>query len=121
MDSNFCLPPVKMFKANSQPQQSNSNNEATDAGTTASSTPVVASEKRRNRPPRVTRSDTAQQEDCDVIGDLIGHYGKWQLIMTILLSLFQIPNTFHISSPVYQVSVIDINIVNKMKEEKSTL
>lgn len=60
--------------------------------------------EKRSRPPRVTRSDTAQQEDCDVIGDLIGHYGKWQFVMTILLSLFQIPNTFHISSPLYQVS-----------------
>lgn len=43
-------------------------------------------------------------DECDVIGDLIGHYGKWQFVMTILLSLFQVPNTFHIFSPTFQVS-----------------
>jgi hypothetical protein len=42
-------------------------------------------------------------DECDVIGDLIGHYGKWQFMMTILLSLFQVPNTFHIFSPTFQV------------------
>jgi hypothetical protein len=43
-------------------------------------------------------------DECDSIGDLIGHYGKWQFVMTILLSLFQVPNTFHIFSPTFQVS-----------------
>lgn len=42
-------------------------------------------------------------EETDVIGDLVGHFGKWQFLMTILLSLFQVPNTFHISSSIYQV------------------
>lgn len=42
-------------------------------------------------------------DECDAIGDLIGHYGKWQFVMTILLSLFQVPNTFHIFSPTFQV------------------
>lgn len=41
--------------------------------------------------------------ECDVIGNLIGDYGKWQLIMTFLLALFQVPNTFHIYSPTFQV------------------
>lgn len=44
------------------------------------------------------------EDETDVIGDLIGHFGKWQFLMTMLLSLFQIPNTFHISSPVYQAA-----------------
>ncbi|XP_030376159.1 organic cation transporter protein isoform X2 [Scaptodrosophila lebanonensis] len=44
------------------------------------------------------------EDETDVIGDLMGHYGKWQLIMTVLLSLFQVPNTFHISSSVYQAA-----------------
>lgn len=51
--------------------------------------------------------DTAPSHDddeCDTIGELIGKYGKYQFYMTFLLSLFQIPNTFHISSPIYQVS-----------------
>lgn len=42
-------------------------------------------------------------DECDSIGDLIGHYGKWQFVMTLLLSLFQVPNTFHIFSPTFQV------------------
>lgn len=44
------------------------------------------------------------EDETDVIGDLMGHYGKWQLLMTVLLSLFQVPNTFHISSSVYQAA-----------------
>lgn len=50
--------------------------------------------------------NSAQHDDdeCDTIGELIGKYGKYQFYMTFLLSLFQIPNTFHISSPIYQVS-----------------
>lgn len=43
------------------------------------------------------------EEETDIIGELVGHFGKWQFLMTILLSLFQVPNTFHISSSVYQV------------------
>ncbi|XP_038116543.1 solute carrier family 22 member 21 isoform X3 [Culex quinquefasciatus] len=43
-------------------------------------------------------------EECDVIGDLIGDYGKWQFVMTFLLSLFQVPNTFHIYSPTFQAA-----------------
>lgn len=45
-----------------------------------------------------------EDNESDVIGDLMGRFGKWQLIMTLLLSLFQVPNTFHIISPVYQVN-----------------
>ncbi|XP_055601971.1 organic cation transporter protein isoform X2 [Uranotaenia lowii] len=41
-------------------------------------------------------------EERDIIGDLIGDYGKWQFVMTFLLSLFQVPNTFHIYSPTFQ-------------------
>ncbi|XP_055297290.1 organic cation transporter protein [Sitodiplosis mosellana] len=43
-------------------------------------------------------------EECDIIGQMIGKYGKYQFFMTFLLSLFQIPNTFHISSPIYQAA-----------------
>ncbi|XP_016950318.1 organic cation transporter protein isoform X1 [Drosophila biarmipes] len=53
----------------------------------------------------VSGLDPADDEDeTDVIGDLMGHYGKWQLLMTVLLSLFQVPNTFHISSSIYQAA-----------------
>lgn len=49
------------------------------------------------------KKKVAVDDECDAIGDLIGHYGKWQFVMTILLSLFQVPNTFHIFSPTFQV------------------
>lgn len=43
-------------------------------------------------------------DEVDIIGQLIGGYGKWQFVMTFLLALFQVPNTFHIYSPTFQVS-----------------
>lgn len=49
-------------------------------------------------------ADDVDEAGLDVISSLIGQFGRWQLLMTILLSLFQVPNTFHISSSVYQVS-----------------
>uniref|UniRef100_A0A1B0BL36 Major facilitator superfamily (MFS) profile domain-containing protein n=1 Tax=Glossina palpalis gambiensis TaxID=67801 RepID=A0A1B0BL36_9MUSC len=48
--------------------------------------------------------DDGNDDETDVIGVLIGHFGKWQFLMTMLLSLFQVPNTFHISSSVYQAA-----------------
>lgn len=51
-------------------------------------------------------------DECDSIGDLIGHYGKWQFLMTLLLTLFQVPNTFHIYSPTFQVSVLFLTFPN---------
>jgi len=67
-------------------------------------------------------------DECDVIGDLIGHYGKWQCMMTLLLSLFQVPNTFHIFSPTFQVSwfslaAVWINVVEflRISGRKSSL
>ncbi|XP_069964585.1 organic cation transporter protein isoform X1 [Bactrocera oleae] len=53
------------------------------------------------REPHISTSSNGEDE-TDVIGDLVGHFGKWQCLMTMLLSLFQVPNTFHISSSVYQ-------------------
>jgi hypothetical protein len=42
--------------------------------------------------------------ESDVISDLIGHIGKWQLVWAFVLCLFQFPSTFHIFSWVFQVS-----------------
>lgn len=50
------------------------------------------------------QSRKSEEEENDVIGDLMGHYGKYQFMMTMLLTLFQVPNTFHIAAPIYQVS-----------------
>ncbi|KAL5273017.1 hypothetical protein ACFFRR_000035 [Megaselia abdita] len=64
--------------------------------TSTSQPPVGGSTKRENI-----------KEETDVIGELVGGFGKWQFLMTILLSLFQIPNTFHISSTIYQAAEKD--------------
>lgn len=42
--------------------------------------------------------------ESDVISDLVGHIGTWQLFWAFILCLFQIPSTFHIFSMVFQVS-----------------
>lgn len=49
-------------------------------------------------------SEESDDGDSDVISDLIGHIGKWQLIWAFILCLFQFPSTFHIFSLVFQVS-----------------
>lgn len=65
-------------------------------------TNVTTKSKKSNQQHHVSGSH--DDDECDAIGELIGKYGKYQFYMTFLLSLFQIPNTFHISSPIYQVS-----------------
>lgn len=61
-------------------------------------------------------NDHHNHEECDIIGELIGKYGKYQFYITLLLSLFQIPNTFHISSPIFQVSIY----LHKYMDQKRT-
>lgn len=50
-----------------------------------------------------TAAHQLEDDECDIIGTLIGDYGRWQFLMTLLLALFQVPNTFHIYSPTFQV------------------
>nr|XP_022904017.1 organic cation transporter protein-like isoform X1 [Onthophagus taurus] len=47
------------------------------------------------------QNDAEEDEDNDVVTRAIGSFGKWQLQMTFLLSLFNIPCTFHIYSPTF--------------------
>lgn len=54
-----------------------------------------------------SNGSAAVDDDCDVIGELMGQFGKYQFCMTFLLSLFQVPNTFHIASSIYQVSLCE--------------
>ncbi|CAG9858089.1 unnamed protein product [Phyllotreta striolata] len=42
-------------------------------------------------------------EDDDAISKAIGEFGKWQLLLTFALSLFNIPCTFHIFAPTFHV------------------
>lgn len=49
-----------------------------------------------NKTPPITSTD----ED-DVISRTIGEYGRWQLYLTFLLSLVNIPCTWHIFAPTF--------------------
>ncbi|KAH8361820.1 hypothetical protein KR200_001275, partial [Drosophila serrata] len=75
---------------------------------TAATSPTIPPSKMAATPQSPAGLDpqapTDDEDETDVIGDLMGHYGKWQLLMTVLLSLFQVPNTFHISSSIYQAA-----------------
>ncbi|XP_053694419.1 organic cation transporter protein isoform X2 [Sabethes cyaneus] len=78
----------------------NSNSKRTPNATNSSnnnnhSTSKVAPASKKHKNP---------DDECDAIGNLIGDYGKWQFVMTFLLSLFQVPNTFHIYSPTFQAA-----------------
>ncbi|XP_017494621.1 PREDICTED: solute carrier family 22 member 21 isoform X2 [Rhagoletis zephyria] len=64
--------------------------------------PPAAATKATRRDAQKSSSSNNGEDETDVIGDLVGHFGKWQCLMTMLLSLFQVPNTFHIASPIYQ-------------------
>jgi hypothetical protein len=44
------------------------------------------------------------ESDSDVISDLIGHIGPWQLFWAFIMCLYQFPTTFHIFCLVFQVS-----------------
>ncbi|XP_018566987.1 organic cation transporter protein [Anoplophora glabripennis] len=41
------------------------------------------------------------EEEEDIISKAIGEFGKWQLLVTFLLSLFNIPCTWHIFAPTF--------------------
>lgn len=62
-----------------------------------------------------TAAHQLEDDECDIIGTLIGDYGRWQFLMTLLLALFQIPNTFHIYSPTFQVSAPSITHFSPLK------
>ncbi|CRK97339.1 CLUMA_CG010731, isoform A [Clunio marinus] len=84
---------------------------STESSTTNFQDPVLVNSSNSNLNSRMIESNERNvkkkvqiDDECDSIGDLIGHYGKWQFVMTILLSLFQVPNTFHIFSPTFQAA-----------------
>lgn len=52
-------------------------------------------------------SEDLDDSNSDVISDLIGHIGSWQLFWALMMCLFQFPTTFHIFSLVFQVSIYD--------------
>lgn len=44
----------------------------------------------------------ADQDESDVVSHSIGEYGRWQFYLTFLLSLVNIPCTWHIFVPTFQ-------------------
>lgn len=52
----------------------------------------------------VTNVDDENEGDSDVISELIGHIGPWQLFWAVIMCLYQFPTTFHIFCLVFQVS-----------------
>jgi MFS family permease len=50
-----------------------------------------------------TKKKTAEDEE-DVVSTAIGEFGRWQLLMTFLLSLFNIPCTWHIFVPTFHAA-----------------
>lgn len=48
--------------------------------------------------------DEEEDGDSDVISELIGHIGPWQLFWAVMMCLYQFPTTFHIFCLVFQVS-----------------
>lgn len=65
--------------------------------------PVIPGQTGKEKTPAADLS----QDGPDVVSTLIGKYGRWQLLMTFLLSLFSLPCTFHIYLPTFTVSVIN--------------
>lgn len=49
-----------------------------------------------------TKQDDSQPEEQDVISKSIGDFGRWQLTLTFLLSLFNLPCTWHIYALTFQ-------------------
>lgn len=68
----------------------------TDGDKHATIIPSQGSNKEKTRP-----VDLVEDEGPDVVSTIIGKYGRWQLLMTFLLSLFSLPCTFHIYLPTF--------------------
>lgn len=47
------------------------------------------------------RQDQETEDEVDIISHSIGEYGKWQFYLTFLLSLVNIPCTWHIFVPTF--------------------
>lgn len=49
--------------------------------------------------------------DSDVVSELIGHIGPWQLFWAFIMCLYQFPTTFHIFCLVFQVSKHQLRMI----------
>nr|CAD7408877.1 unnamed protein product [Timema poppensis] len=52
-------------------------------------------------------SSAEEEEEDDPVSQAVGEFGRWQLQLTFLLSLFNVPCTFHIFAVTFQAPVVD--------------
>ncbi|RVE46487.1 hypothetical protein evm_008837 [Chilo suppressalis] len=78
----------------------------------ASIIPSQVSSKEKARP-------STPEEEPDAVASIIGNYGRWQLLITFLLSLFSFPCTFHIYLPTFTARAT--NFWCRMPENFSSL
>lgn len=94
-------------KRQSQLQQQQTNDKDNNANSTVVEvTTEVSTEEQNQEQEQDQTQDNEQIENTDVISDILGHFGWWQFIWTLTLSLFQFPSTFHLFSFVFEVSII---------------
>lgn len=91
-------------RTNNQNQTQQQQDEKTTTNNNANSTVVeVTSEV------QVEQEEQSEEiQNADAISDLLGHFGWWQLVWCVTLSLFQFPSTFHLFSFVFEVSEWEI-------------
>lgn len=84
---------------NDEKQNNNNNSNSTVVEVTTE----VTTEDQDQQQEQDTTTNNEEIENTDVISDLLGHFGWWQFIWCVTLSLFQFPSTFHLFSFVFEV------------------
>lgn len=51
--------------------------------------------------PEQSTNSSKEEEEEDIISNAIGEFGRWQLLLTFILSLVNIPCTWHIFMPTF--------------------
>nr|CAD7423340.1 unnamed protein product [Timema monikensis] len=83
--------------------------EATEAGLLTS---MATTATPNGGPVKTTLKDSfgstaEEEEEDDPVSQAVGEFGRWQLQLTFLLSLFNVPCTFHIFAVTFQAPVVD--------------
>ncbi|CAG9773021.1 unnamed protein product [Ceutorhynchus assimilis] len=68
------------------------------AGLTPAS--LIGTPEKREDMPEPSRTSSEEEEE-DIISNAIGEFGRWQLLLTFILSLVNIPCTWHIFAPTF--------------------
>lgn len=89
-------------RANNQDQQATNDEKKNNNSTTV--VEVTNEVQMVDEDQQETTAANDQIENTDVISDILGHFGWWQFIWALTLSLFQFPSTFHLFSFVFEVS-----------------